>query len=84
MTGVIPELAVVTTSVGAVMIRLGLGKGFLQRPQRNPQMSLLWPSDRRLRLSTLHREQALIFGIPARALTTIAALVRRAPIVSVP
>jgi hypothetical protein len=30
MTALVPELAVVTTGVGAVMIRLGLGQGLLQ------------------------------------------------------
>jgi hypothetical protein len=44
MTTVIPELAVVTTSVGVVMIRLGLGKGLLQprnAPRRCPSCGRL-------------------------------------------
>jgi hypothetical protein len=38
-------------------------------------MSVLRPSDRRPRLQVLHREHALIFGIAAWALSTIAAAV---------
>ena len=53
MTGVIPELAVVTTSVGAVMIRLGVTRGLLQAPQSAPQVSVLRPSDRPPRLNVL-------------------------------
>jgi hypothetical protein len=38
-------------------------------------VSVLRPSDRRPRLQALHRERALIFGISAWALSTIAAAV---------
>jgi hypothetical protein len=38
-------------------------------------VSVLRPSDRRRRLQALHREHALIFGISAGALSTIAAAV---------
>jgi hypothetical protein len=44
MIAVIPQLAVVTTGVGAVMIRLGLGKGLLQlrnAPRRCPSCGRL-------------------------------------------
>jgi hypothetical protein len=36
MTALIPELAVVTTGVGVVMIRLGLDRGLLQ-PRNAPR-----------------------------------------------
>ena len=36
MTALIPELALVTTGVGAVMIRLGLDRGLLQ-PRNVPR-----------------------------------------------
>jgi len=44
MTALIPELAVVTTGVGAVMIRLGLDRGLLQprnAPRRCPSCGRL-------------------------------------------
>jgi hypothetical protein len=65
MTALIPELAVVTTSVGAVMIRLG--RGLLQPRKSTPQVSGLRPPDRRPRLQPLHRKHGLIFGSPAWA-----------------
>jgi hypothetical protein len=55
MTPLIPELAVVTTGVGAVMmIRLGVRQGLLQL-RNEPRMCVLRPSDRRPRLPALHR-----------------------------
>jgi hypothetical protein len=44
MTALIPELAVVTAGVGAVMIRRGLGQGLLQprnAPRRCPSYGRL-------------------------------------------
>ena len=44
MTALIPELALVTTGVGAVMIRLGLDRGLLQPrnvPRRCPSCGRL-------------------------------------------
>jgi hypothetical protein len=71
MTALIPELAVVTTSVGAVMIRLRLGLGLRRGLLQPRKASRGCPSRGRLIdgpvCRPLHRKHGLIFGIPAWA-----------------
>ena len=54
MTALIPELAVVTTGVGAVMIRLGLDRGLLQ-PRNAPD-----PKNRRDRSFAVVRRVPIV------------------------
>jgi hypothetical protein len=70
-----PQLVALTTGVGAVMILGGAQARTAPASQSAPQVSVLRPADRRPRLQALHREHALIFGISAWALSTIAAAV---------
>ena len=55
-----PQLVLLTTGVGALMILLGLGRGLLQARTLCPPLFLVGPSDRGPRLQDLHKERPLI------------------------
>ena len=52
-------LTVVTTGVGYLMVRVGLGKRDAPAPQSLAPVPVVQPSDRRLRLQGLHRQGPL-------------------------
>jgi hypothetical protein len=76
MTDLIPQLSLVTTTVGGLTIRLGVTRGLLQLRRANTALPILRPTDRRPRLRNLH---PLPVDLPAEQGDAIKALVYHGP-----